>query len=112
LQCLVYDGKQVVDASLGDKVSLQQFIFILDIVCIHGGNLCFHLVFWVLPLGAVPERFEPSVTGLDIEPHKPAAEDEGREESRAAPGINRARVYRVALGDLCTCSPERRVCLV
>ena len=53
----------------------------------------------------MPIAFEPNVTGLDIKPDKPAAKDEGREESRAAPGINRARVYCVALGDLRARSP-------
>ena len=52
------------------------------------------------PFRSVAIGLEPSVTGLDIKPDKPTAKDEGREESRAAPCINRARVYGVALGDL------------
>lgn len=50
--------------------------------------------------------FKPSVAGLDIKPDKPTAKDKGREKSRSTPGINRARVYRVALGDLRSRRPE------
>jgi len=72
-------------------------------------NLGAKVLVRVLPLGALPECFEPAVTGLDIKPDKPAAKDEGREESRSAPGINRARVYRVALCDLRARRPEHCV---
>lgn len=64
------------------------------------------------PFRPMSKAFKPCVTGLDIKPHKPSAEDEGREEPRAAPGINRARVYGVAFGDLCARSPEHCVFFV
>jgi hypothetical protein len=44
-------------------------------------NLGAKVLVRVLPLGALPECFEPAVTGLDIKPDKPAAKYEGREES-------------------------------